>query len=96
MERKLSWEMPTTYVDENPIPPEKIAQIKIHVFKDGTETYVTLPGNTEWPVEVGAPGATSSWEAQAELDGMLSAKSTPLAYQEPFLQPMSPGSLAIR
>ena len=95
MERKLSWENPTTYVGGDAIPPEKIAAIKIHVFKDGAETYVTLPGVTEWPIEVGAPGTVSSWEVSAELDGMTSQKSAPMAYTEPFQVPMPPRITAI-
>ena len=96
MERKLSWENPVTYTDGSPIPPEKVSGIKIHVFKDGAETYITLPGVTEWPIDVGAPGATSSWELAAELDGQTSAKTAPLSYTEPFQVPMSPTNPVIR
>lgn len=95
MERKLSWDNPTTYVDGNPIAPEKVSGIKIHVFKDGSEVYVTLPGVTEWPIETGAPGAVSSWELSAELDGQVSARSPAFSFTEPFLQPMPPRILAI-
>jgi len=96
MERKLSWENPSTYTDGSPIPPEKVSGIKIHVFKDGAETYVALPGVVEWPIEVGAPGTTSSWELTAELDGKTSAKTPPLSYTEPFPVPMSPTNPVIR
>lgn len=96
MERKLSWTQGTAYTDGTPIPPEKIALIKVHVFKDGAEVYVTLPGVTEWPVEVGPPGTTSSWELTAELDGVFSERPpAPYLYTEPFLKPMPPRNLAI-
>ena len=95
MERKLSWENPTSYTDGTPLPPEKVSGIKIHVFKNGAETYVTLPGVTEWPIDVGAPGTQSAWELSAELDGMTSEKTAPLAYTEPFQTPVAPTRVAI-
>lgn len=95
MERYISWENPTTFVDGAPIPPASVARIKIHVFKDGAENLVTLPGVTTWPIEVGDPGTTSTWELTAELDGQTSPKSPSFAYTEPFPQPTSPRNLAI-
>lgn len=95
MNRNLSWVNPQTYADATPIPANKISSIKIHVYKDGAETYVTLPGVTTWPIDVGDPGTTSVWELTAELDGQTSAKSPSYTYVEPFLQPMSPTAVGI-
>ena len=94
MQRTISWDMPTTFTDGTPMPPASVARIKVHVFKDGTDVYVTLPGVTSWPIEV-TPGQTNAWELTAELDGMVSPKSAPFSYSEPFQTPMSPTILAI-
>jgi len=93
--RTISWSSPSTYADGTPIPPASAARIIIHVYKDGVETYVTLQGVTEWPIEV-VPGETNVWELTAELDGQVSARSAPFSYTEPFQVPMSPTNLAIR
>jgi hypothetical protein len=95
MERKLSWTPPSKYTDGTPIPAEKTASIKIHVFKDGAETYVALPGVTEWPIEVGIPGTTSVWELSAELDGVAGPKCPPYSYTEPFLRPAPPTMVGV-
>lgn len=95
MERTLSWENPTAFTDGTQIGLATAARIKVHVFKDGAEIYVALPGVTSWPIEVGEPGTASTWELTAELDGQTSPKSPSVAYTEPFLQPASPRSLAI-
>jgi len=96
MERKLSWENPTAYTDGTVLGPAEAARIKVHVFRDGSEVYVTLPGVTEWPIEVGNPGTTSTWELAAELDGQVSAIIHSLAYTEPFLKPMPPKNPGIQ
>lgn len=68
----------------------EVPRIKVHVWRDGQEVYVTLPGVTEWPIEVGNPGTTSVWELTAELDGQVSPKSPAFTHVEPFLVPAPP------
>lgn len=93
MQRNISWSNPTTYKDGTAIGAES-ARLKIHVWKDGQEVYVTLPAVTEWPIEV-TPGETSVWELTADLDGQISAKSAPFSYAEPFQVPSQPANLRV-
>ena len=95
MQRTIGWDLPTTFTDGTSIPPASIARIVTHVYKDGVDSYVTLPGNISFPIEV-TPGVTNIWELTAELDGQTSTKSSALSYTEPFQVPMSPTNLAIR
>lgn len=89
MQRFIQWDNPTVYTDGLPIDPSNIARIKVHIYKDGTEVYVSLPGIIEQVIEVN-PGATNTWELAAELDGQMSAKSIPFDYTEPFQIPTAP------
>ena len=89
MQRHILWENPAVYTDGIPIDPVKLALIKVHIYKDGQEVYVSLPGVTEQVIEV-TPGVTNSWELAAELDGQMSAKSVPFSYMEPFQIPTAP------
>lgn len=90
MQKTISWSNPTTYTDGSQITDP----VKIHVFKDGQEVYVTLPNVTSWPIEV-VPGETNVWELTAEVNGIQSAKSAPYSYTEPFPQPMAPTGVSI-
>jgi hypothetical protein len=71
------------------------SRVKVHVWKDGAEVYVTLPNVTEWPIEV-TPGETNSWQLQSDLDGRLSALSAAFSYSEPFQTLVPPTILVIR
>jgi hypothetical protein len=88
MQRHIKWDNPTTYTDGVPIGVEK-SRMKVHVWKNGQEVFVTLPAVTEWPIEV-SPGETSVWELTADLDGQISPKSPSFSHFEPFQVPMSP------
>lgn len=89
MQREISWENPTEYTDGQTIDAADVANIKVHVFKDSQEVYVTLPGVTTWPIET-TPGVTNVWELTAEINGVQSAKSAPYSYTELFPTPMAP------
>lgn len=93
-QRTISWTNPTKYTDASVLTPADIAAIKIHVYKDGTDTYTTLPGVTTFPIQVN-PGITNVWELSSELHGVQSVKSSPLSYTEPFLATMAPTALSI-
>jgi hypothetical protein len=94
MQRMIKWTNPTTYADGSPIEPEYLPLIKIRVWKDGVETYSTLPGVVEWPIEV-ERGVQNSWQLQTELNGALSELSPPFLYTEPFPNPMPPTNITI-
>jgi hypothetical protein len=93
MQRTISWDNPTAYTDGTAIGAEK-SRLKIHVWKDGQEVYVTLPAVSQWPIEV-IPGQTNQWELTAELDGQVSPKSAPFSYTEPFQIPGIPGKVKV-
>jgi len=93
MQRHISWQNASTYTDGTPIGGDAV-RMKVRVWKDGVEVYTTLPGVTEWPIEV-TPGETSSWELQSDLDEQVSAKSPAISHTEPFQVPMPPANLSV-
>lgn len=88
-QRTISWALPTQYTDGSAIDAGDVSKIKVHIFKDGQEVEVTLPGFTTFPIEVNA-GVTNVWELTAELNSLQSPKSPPFSYTEPFLPTKSP------
>ena len=95
MQRTISWENPTTYTDKSIIEPANLVKMIIHIYKDDTEVYNTLPGIiTSFPIETN-PGVRNDWALISELNGAFSPKSPPFSYMEPFLQPMNPVVLKI-
>lgn len=90
MQRTISWTLPTTYTDNTSIDPTDISKIIVHIYKDGTEVYNTLPGVTTFPIEV-VPNETNNWQLQADMGPeRMSALSPAYSYKEPFQIPVAP------
>ncbi len=69
MQRTISWSNPTSYTDGLPIGTSDLSKVVIHIYKDGTEVYNTLPGIVaSFPIEV-VRGETNNWQLQSELNG---------------------------
>jgi hypothetical protein len=97
--RKVRWSLPTTYTDGTPIPPEIIALLVTHIFRDGVEIAVSDPGATEKIVDVDeTPGDTDEYYGRCEVAGIddtLSAPGEVLVFQVPFLVASPPGKMSI-
>jgi hypothetical protein len=97
--RNLSWGLPTTYVDGTPIPPEIVARLVTHIYRDGVEIDVSAPGATSKTVDVvEVPGDTDEYYGRVEVDGIddpLSAPGEVTVFQVPFLVASPPGKMSI-
>jgi hypothetical protein len=51
-QRTVYWELPSTYNNGTAIPPEIIAKLVTHIFRDDVEVGVSAPGATEMVVTV--------------------------------------------
>jgi len=88
-QRTISWALPTKYTDDSVIDLGDVSKIIVHIWKDGQEVFLTLPGVATFPIEV-TPGITNDWQLTAELNGQQSPKSPVYTYTEPFQVPMAP------
>ena len=98
-QRTVYWELPSTYSNGTAIPPEIIAKLVTHIFRDDVEVGVSAPGATEMVVEVAeVPGDTDAYYGRCEVDGIndpMSAPSEVVVLTIPFLAVNPPTGLRI-
>ncbi len=98
-QRTVYWELPTTYSNGTAIPPEIIAKLVTHIFRDDVEVGVSDPGATSMVVTVDEiPGDTDAYYGRCEVDGVaddLSAPSEVVVLTIPFLVVSPPTGLRI-
>lgn len=97
--RKATWILPTTYNDGSAIPPETLAKLVTHIYRDGGEVAASAPGATEVSFQVDeAQGQSYSYTGRCEVDGVqddLSAASEVVVLTVPFVPTNPPTGLRI-